>query len=271
MNGSSRSVLSIDGRSFPRTALADVDPLSFDVALVAGRRGVAAAEAVATRGSARYGDLERHVQPDGEVPERCELVAVQEDAVDDQHRSGRRLPARRRDGSLVADIVDRRHVRAVSALRERPKHQRDERLVVVRVAEEPLRRVAPAAVANGGRVVKAVDRHTLDGCTAFADAGGELVREARLPGSVHPVDAHAPERAEGLHGKHLLRERGHEGRALHAGTLRAADYACRAGTRSGPARRILPLQVASRWAGLAADSGAEAEAGPLGARSVRCR
>src|SRR6185436_20000617 len=109
-------------------------------------------------GHAAGGLGERHVQEQGEVPAAGELVAVQEDAVDDQDGAGPGLPRRRVEDGVGGEVVGGRAVAAGPVLTERVQHVGAEPRVVVGVQPEPLGGVAAAAVPDRPHLVEVVDR-----------------------------------------------------------------------------------------------------------------
>src|SRR5688572_12984032 len=124
--------------------------------LAARDRGIAAVTPVA-RDGALDRDLERHVQPNREIPAAFELRSRKKHAVEQQHGVSRGGSWRRLDGSIGA-IVEHRGAKATAASgSERIDQLAPQCGVVERIEEVAFGRVGAAHVARGAWIVKSVD------------------------------------------------------------------------------------------------------------------
>ena len=95
---------------------------------------------------------------------------------------------RRGDRAVRSVVEDGRAVVPASPRAQRIEEHRLQLLVVVRVVEESLRRVAALPIADTPGIVEAVDRSTDDGPPRAPQHEAELVGEVGLARPVHPVD-----------------------------------------------------------------------------------
>jgi hypothetical protein len=137
---------------------------------------------------ARHGHLEVDRQEDREVPLVGDFVAVQEDAVHEQDRSGWYVLQRRVDQLVGVQVVDSASEPVSSAPAEGDEQLGPESGVVEGVEPETLRRGDSPGVARGAHPVEVVDRSANDLATSRPEHIGEFVGEHRLPGTVHTVD-----------------------------------------------------------------------------------
>lgn len=153
--------------SLTRPARRQIQPLTLDEAAVGRSLGIVVAVPTASPTGDRH--LEVDLQEDRGVPQLAKLGPVEEDAVDDKHLDvGHRL-GNSFDGLLGVDVVDAPHDPTLTRTRQLFEQQTPKRVVVVRVDEEPLQRVAAEPVPDRRWVVESVRRRS-------KDSGGQVVQ-----------------------------------------------------------------------------------------------
>jgi hypothetical protein len=159
--------------------------------------GIAIGFVVGAR-AALLGRLDRGVDEDAVVEVIADLGTQQEARVEDRDAAGRGRRRRHVDERVAIEIEGAVDVPAIAAGSEGTEHAVDQQRVVVGVAVVALRRLAPAPVADGARVVEFVDRHPEAVVTAVAQTRHQRRRQGRLAarGDARHRDAqHAVRRA----------------------------------------------------------------------------
>jgi len=162
-----------------------VELLPADIPLIARRARVG--RAVVTLGAPRNGDGKSHVEKDRIVPVFPKLRPVEKYAVEDQDVSGRGVG--RRLNRAIGSVIEHGDAVSPAASRAHGIEQLGlQLLVVVRVMEEPLRRVPASPVSDHPGIVEAVDRGADDGSPQGLQHIRQLIGEAGLARAVHAVD-----------------------------------------------------------------------------------
>lgn len=124
------------------------------------------------------------------IPVRCQLGALQERAVHDQHRVRVCSPRFGVDGLVCIEIERLRPDHPVTVRGEGPEQQRHHGIEVAGIPVIPLGRLAPPPIPLDLRAVESVDLGADHRAAGLLDACGEFVGERGLPRCGAPIDRH---------------------------------------------------------------------------------
>lgn len=172
------------------------------------------------------GNREGNVEKNTEIPAIGQLVAMQENPVDQQYRTGVGRRKGRRNLAIVP-MIEPGRLDSTGAEPERQQQIPLEGIVIIGIKEIALGAVFTTKITNLSRMVKTIHACANDRVPRRLHNSGKLIGESRLPRTVNAIDGndHTILREAETSARHMFQKLTSDRILFHAGKLEQGTHA----------------------------------------------